>query len=105
MELHTFSSLNKDFLGEYAGAMDEADEAIVFIDNKIFYQKRLEPYSESIVKQSFDNTKLIFFNNFEKLERFLNNINFKGKNLLLMSSGNFGGIDLNKLKETILSEG
>ena len=103
MELHTFSSLNKDFLREYAGAMDEADDAIVFIDNKTFYQKRLKPYSESIVKQSFDNINLIFFNNFEILERFLNNINLKDKNLLLMSSGNFGGIDLNKLKETILS--
>lgn len=102
VELHTFSSLNEDFLNEYSGSMDEADEAIVFVDSKTFYQKGIKPYGETIVKQSFANEKLKFFNNLEILEKFLIKINFKGKNLLLMSSGNFGGINLDKLKETIM---
>ena len=103
MELHTFSSLNKNFLNEYKGCMDAADEAIVFIDEHTFSQKRIEPYDKNIVKEAFGNDKLKFFNNPEILVRFLSDINYKGKNLLLMSSGNFGGIDLSKLAESALT--
>ena len=102
IELHTFSSLNKEFLDQYSGTMDAADEAIVFIDDKIFLQKKLEPYDEFVVKQAFDNIRVNFFNNVEILERFLSSINYKGKNLLLMSSGNFGGMDLNTLTDLVL---
>jgi UDP-N-acetylmuramate: L-alanyl-gamma-D-glutamyl-meso-diaminopimelate ligase len=99
MELHTFSSLNKDFLDEYKGCMDEADAPIVFINRRTFEQKGLEPYDENRVKIAFNNVKLKFFNNSEILVEFLSYINYKGKNLLLMSSGDFGGINLNKLAE------
>jgi UDP-N-acetylmuramate: L-alanyl-gamma-D-glutamyl-meso-diaminopimelate ligase len=102
IELHTFSSLNREFLEQYSGTMDAADEAIVYIDNKIFLQKQLEPYDQFIVKQAFDNNKVNFFNNVEILEGFLSSINYKGKNLLLMSSGNFGGMDLNTLSGIVL---
>ncbi len=97
IELHTFSSLNKDFLEEYAGTMNDANEAIVFIDETIFLQKRLELYDEKVVKHAFANTRVKFFNNIEILEVFLSYINYKSKNLLLMSSGNFAGLDLIKL--------
>ncbi|HYK76693.1 MAG TPA: Mur ligase family protein [Daejeonella sp.] len=103
IELHTFSSLNKNFLEEYAGTMEEADDAIVFIDKTIFLQKRLEPYEESFVKKAFADENVKFFNNVEILERFLSYLNYKGKNLLLMSSGNFGGMDLKKLAELALN--
>lgn len=102
-ELHTFSSLNKDFLTEYFGTLDHADEAIVFIDEKTFTQKRIEPYGEDVVKKAFGNNELKFFNRAEILEGFLSSINYKGKNLLLMSSGNFGGMDLIQLKDKILN--
>ena len=103
IELHTFSSLNKDFLKEYEGSMNIADEAIVFIDQHTFSQKRIEPYDETAVKNAFGNEKLKFFNNPDIMVGFLQDINYKGKNLLLMSSGNFGGIDLNKLAKHVLS--
>ena len=102
MELHTFSSLDKDFLKQYKGSMDITDEAIVFIDKHTFSQKRIEPYGEEEVKIAFGNEKLKFFNNPEILVRFLFGINYKGKNLLLMSSGNFAGIDLNELTINVL---
>lgn len=104
IELHSFSSLNKDFLNEYSGTMNNADEPIVFIDEHTFKLKNMEPYDANVVKASFGNTKLKFFNNAEILEGFLSYINYKGKNLLLMSSGNFGGIDLIKLSSKILDE-
>jgi UDP-N-acetylmuramate: L-alanyl-gamma-D-glutamyl-meso-diaminopimelate ligase len=103
IELHTFSSLNQDFLNEYSGCMDLADDPIVFIDKHTFQQKKMVEYQESVVIEAFGNKKLKFFNNPEILEGFLSYINYKGKNLLLMSSGNFGGLDLNRIAEKALS--
>jgi len=101
IELHTFSSLNKEFLGEYAGTMDEADEAIVFIDNKTFEQKKMEPYPAEIVEGAFARN-IIFFNQPTALKTYLDSIEMLNTNLLMMSSGNFGGIDLIELKNKIL---
>jgi UDP-N-acetylmuramate: L-alanyl-gamma-D-glutamyl-meso-diaminopimelate ligase len=102
IELHTFSSLNKDFLSEYAGTMDEADTAIVFIDKKTFEQKMMEPYPAEVVKSAFSKNDLTFFNDPQLLLKVLERINMTNTNLLMMSSGNFGGIDIIDLKNKIL---
>lgn len=94
MELHTFSSLNKEFLKEYANTMNDADLAIVFIDEKTFQQKQMKPLNEKDVKTSFNNPNVLFFKDPFALESYLKSLNFKDTNLLLMSSGNFGGINL-----------
>ena len=103
IELHTFSSLNREFLGEYSGSMDKSDVPVVFINRRTFEQKKMEPYDENIVKQAFGNDKLNFFNEPESLVEFLSSINYNSKNLLLMSSGDFGGLDLNKIAEKALT--
>jgi len=97
IELHTFSSLNKDFLVQYAHTMEGADSAIVYIDEKTFQHKKLEPFSKNDVQIAFKSVDLHFFNNVMSLENYIQSINFYRKNLLLMSSGNFGGLDLMKL--------
>jgi UDP-N-acetylmuramate: L-alanyl-gamma-D-glutamyl-meso-diaminopimelate ligase len=102
IELHTFSSLNKDFLAQYAGTMDDADIAIVFIDKKTFEQKKMEPYPAETVKTAFLKDDLTFFNDPKLLLTELQQINLSNANLLMMSSGNFGGIDLIDLKNKIL---
>jgi UDP-N-acetylmuramate: L-alanyl-gamma-D-glutamyl-meso-diaminopimelate ligase len=102
MELHTFSSLNREFLNEYRGSIDKADIPIVFTDIHNFAQKKVEPYSENVVKQAFGNNELNFFNKTEILVEFLSSINYKGKNLLVMSSGDFCGLNLKDLSDTIL---
>jgi len=102
IELHTFSSLNEQFLDQYSGAMDEADTAIVFIDKKTFEQKKMSPYGAETVKKAFAKDDLLFFNDPGELLKYLENITMKEKNLLMMSSGNFGGIDLNSLSVKIL---
>lgn len=99
IELHTFSSLNKEFLGEYAHAMDGADTAIVFIDKKTFEQKKMEPYPPETVKDAFLRADLMFYNDPSELEKYLENIQLDNTNLLMMSSGNFGGIDLQALSK------
>ena len=102
IELHTFSSLNKDFLNEYAGTMDKADKAIVFIDRKTFEQKKTEPYPAEAVKSAFANVNLLFFNEPAELLKYINALNITNSNLLMMSSGNFGGINLVELKNNLL---
>ncbi|MBD3748838.1 MAG: peptidoglycan synthetase [Sphingobacteriales bacterium] len=104
MELHTFSSLNEDFLLEYADTMNGADFAVVFIDEKTFIQKKMKPFSETKVIQAFKNDKLKFFNQPEKIKSYLLTFKFDNVNLLMMSSGNFGGIDLMMLKKLLLHE-
>lgn len=97
IELHTFSSLNKTFLAEYKNTMDDADVKIVYIDEKTFKQKKMEPLNESDVQTSFNDESILFFSEAEQLETYLRSLNFKDTNLLLMSSGIFGGMDLVKL--------
>jgi UDP-N-acetylmuramate: L-alanyl-gamma-D-glutamyl-meso-diaminopimelate ligase len=102
IELHTFSSLNKDFLSQYAGAMDEADTAIVFIANKTFEHKKMEPYPAEVVKKAFAREDLLVFNEPAELQHYIEEFKLVNTNLLMMSSGNFGGIDLPELVKKIL---
>jgi UDP-N-acetylmuramate: L-alanyl-gamma-D-glutamyl-meso-diaminopimelate ligase len=104
MELHTFSSLNKEFLSEYAGCMNEAATAVVFIDAQTFVQKKLEPYDETAVKGAFGRDDLLFYDNSGVITDFLIKQSLADKNVLLMSSGNFGGINLNDLSNKLLNK-
>ena len=102
MELHTFSSLNKAFLSQYANAMDKADIPIVYYNPKTLEHKKLVPISIKEVKQAFANDDLIVFTDTDELQKFLLRQNWQNMNLLLMSSGNFGGMDYNALSKKIL---
>ncbi|WP_316820648.1 UDP-N-acetylmuramate--L-alanine ligase [Pedobacter gandavensis] len=97
IELHTFSSLNKEFLAQYADTMKQADCSIVYIDEETFKHKKIIPFSKLDVQNAFNSNELQFFNNSEELNDYLLSMNFNRKNLLLMSSGNFAGLDLMKL--------
>ena len=77
--------------------MCNADVAIVYIDEKTFVHKKMQPFTKEEVQMAFNDDKLQFFNDFTLLESYLRSINFYRTNLLLMSSGNFGGLDLTKL--------
>lgn len=102
MELHTFSSLNPEFLKQYIGTMDLADEAIVFIDEHTFSQKNMEPYKLSMVKEAFAKNDLLYYDHAQLLFDHLKQLNYKDTNLLLMSSGTFSGADLTAFAESIL---
>lgn len=103
MELHTFSSLNKAFLSQYAGAMDKADIPIVYFNPNTLKHKKLPPISAEEVKNAFANDDLVVFTNTVLLQEYLLNQQWKKMNLLLMSSGNFGGMDYQALADVIIS--
>ena len=102
MELHTFSSLNENFLNEYKGSMDKADEAIVYFNPHTVEQKRLKPVSDDQVKSSFGNSRLLVFTDSKKLCRHLVEMNPRNTVLLMMSSGTFDGMNLDELAQTII---
>lgn len=102
LELHTFSSLNTEFLEQYKGAMDNADVSVVYYSPKAIAHKKLDPISEEQVRAAFDKGDLIILTDSESIQEFLKEKSWSNKNLLLMSSGNFDGIDLNSFGKSLL---
>ena len=101
LELHTFSSLDADFIANYKNTMLKADVSIVYIDPKAATHKKLRLFSEGEIKKAFNNPNLLFFTNSETLEKHLLSLDWQDNNLLLMSSGNFGGMDLTALSQKV----
>lgn len=104
MELHTFSSLNADFLPQYRHSMDEADEAIVFFNPEVVKHKRLSPITIEDVKKGFDNKSIKVFTDNRDLLTLLTNEEYSNSVLLVMTSGNFSGINIQKLAEQLLTK-
>jgi UDP-N-acetylmuramate: L-alanyl-gamma-D-glutamyl-meso-diaminopimelate ligase len=102
MELHTFSSLNKSFLSEYKGSMDAPDVAIVYYSKKAIAHKKLEDVSVNQVYDAFARKDLMIFTDSEKLLEFLRSLDGNDQNLLMMSSGNFDGVDFNDLADKLI---
>ena len=101
LELHTYSSLNAEFLQEYKGALDRADKAVVFYSPHAVKIKRLEEVTESQIGEAFQRDDLIIYTNPDEFKKFLFSQNFDDKAILLMSSGNYGGLDFESLKKLI----
>ena len=99
LELHTYSSLNAEFLKQYQGALSSADEAVVFYSPEAVAIKQLDAVSEEQIKTAFNQSNLKVYTNPTAFKEYLFSQQFDNKTLLLMSSGNYGGLDLETLKE------
>lgn len=102
MELHTFSSLNADFLGEYNGAMASADRAIVYFNPDTIKHKKLQEITVEDVKNAFGGDNLQVYTDSADITTLLRNTEWKDRNLLLMTSGNFNGINLDDFGKSLL---
>ncbi|WP_233900083.1 UDP-N-acetylmuramate--L-alanine ligase [Tenacibaculum piscium] len=101
LELHTYSSLNAEFLKEYKGALAKADKAVVFYSPDAVKIKQLEAVTEQQIATAFERDDLIIYTNPTDFKEFLFNQNLENTALLLMSSGNYGGLDFEAVKELI----
>jgi UDP-N-acetylmuramate: L-alanyl-gamma-D-glutamyl-meso-diaminopimelate ligase len=101
LELHTYSSLNAEFLKEYEGALDAADVAVVFYSPDAVKIKQLEEVTYDQIAQSFKRNDLIIYTNPTEFKDFLFSTNFDNSALLLMSSGNYGGLDFEEVKKLV----
>jgi UDP-N-acetylmuramate: L-alanyl-gamma-D-glutamyl-meso-diaminopimelate ligase len=100
MELHTFSSLKKEFLPHYKDAMKMADEAVVYYSPEVVKHKKLEPISKELVAEGFGGN-VIVMNETEEVLQFIRSKKWNNSVLLMMSSGNFDGINYEALGEEL----
>lgn len=103
MELHTFSSLKKEFLPQYDGAMKAADEALVYFSPEVVAHKKLDPITKEQVASGFGGDVRVVNETNDVLD-FIHSFDWNNKVLLMMSSGNFDGIDYEALGETIVAD-
>ncbi|WP_412477114.1 UDP-N-acetylmuramate--L-alanine ligase [Flavobacterium sp. TBRC 19031] len=102
LELHTYSSLNAEFLKEYEGALNAADVAVVFYSPDAVKIKQLEEVTYDQIAQSFKRNDLIIYTNPTAFKDFLFHYDLNNSALLLMSSGNYGGLNFDEVKKLIL---
>lgn len=98
LELHTYSSLNAGFLEEYQGALEAADEAIVFYSPDAVKIKGLDEVTAEQIFQSFQRQDIQIFTDARSFQNYLFAQDFENSTLLLMSSGNYGGLDFERVK-------
>ena len=101
LELHTYSSLNPEFLTQYKGALDAADVAVVFYSPHAVEIKKLKAISQQQIADAFQRDDLIIYTNPTAFKDFLFSQQFNDTSLLLMSSGDYGGLDFDELKNLI----
>ena len=102
VELHTYSSLNKAFLGQYKDCLDAADEAIVYFNAHTLKAKNLEPITVVDVVSAFDKSGLKVFTDSTELNSYLNQQRNSAEVFLLMSSGTFDGLDMDTLTSKLI---
>tara|TARA_B100000768_G_scaffold35439_1_gene34031 strand:+ start:976 stop:2328 length:1353 start_codon:yes stop_codon:yes gene_type:complete len=101
LELHTYSSLNAEFLGEYKGALDKADKAVVFYSPHAVKIKQLDEVTTAQIGAAFGREDLMMFTNPTEFKAFLLNQNLEQTAVVLMSSGNYGGLDFEEVKSLV----
>jgi len=101
VELHTFSSLNKKYIPQYKDTLKSADVAIVFYDPDKAKAKHPDPITPDDVRKAFSNPQLQVFEDPASLREYLTGLSWKDQNLLMMSSGTFGGLDLADLAKQV----
>jgi UDP-N-acetylmuramate-alanine ligase len=94
LELHTYSSLSRDFLAHYRGSMNEADYALVYFNPHTIALKRLPPVTADQVREGFGRGDLEVYSDSRMLHARLNDITADNCVVLMMSSGDFDGLDL-----------
>lgn len=102
MELHTFSSLTSEFLLQYKGAMDMADLPIVYFNPKTIEHKGLKEITKEQVFSAFDREDIIICNKSSEVIDYIRTIKWENTNLLMMSSGNFDGINFDELANQLI---
>lgn len=97
LELHTFSSLNIEFMQQYAHSMDPATQAVVYFNPQVLAHKKLPALEVAAVKAAFANEGIEVIQDSTKLAEYLLNAQANFDIILLMSSGNFDGINWTKV--------
>ncbi|WP_298302267.1 Mur ligase family protein [Hydrotalea sp.] len=101
-ELHTYSSLSTTFFKEYKGVFNMADSCAVFYAEHALAIKKMPPINEVLLKQCIAQPGLSVFHTKADLQNWILQQPKEYTNILLMSSGNFDGLDINELKNNFI---
>ena len=101
MELHTFSSLKKDFLPQYNMCMSAADSAFVYFNPHTIEHKKLEMINAHEVKDAFGGGVEVF-TDAGQLFKMISEMNLSNVTLLIMTSGNFSGKDIKTFAKSLI---
>lgn len=104
VELHTFSSLNKAFLPQYKGALDNVNTAVVFFSPHTLAMKKMPPLSAEDIRKNFGRKDIEVIHQADELKEVLLERQTPLTHFLMMSSGTFGGTNLSQLAELLFSE-
>jgi UDP-N-acetylmuramate: L-alanyl-gamma-D-glutamyl-meso-diaminopimelate ligase len=104
LELHTYSSLNSEFLPQYRGTLDKASEAFIYFNPHSLELKKLTPLSKKEVREAFGNDKARVFDSVSELFSEILKLRLKNAVYLFLSSGDFDGGDIIKLADELLSD-
>ena len=99
LELHTYSSLNPEFLNQYKGTLAAADISVVFYSPRAVKIKKLQAISQQQIMDAFQSEDLVVYTDPSEFKDFLFSQKFSNTSLLLMSSGNYGGLNFDELKQ------
>jgi len=102
LELHTFSSLDPEFINQYAHTLDQGDETIVFYDQEALKIKNKKPIEKTHIQKAFQQTDLHVYNDAAQLMDLLLQKEYHNEVLVMMSSGSFGGLDWEILQKHIV---
>ncbi|MBT4916564.1 MAG: peptidoglycan synthetase [Formosa sp.] len=101
LELHTYSSLDSEFLNQYKGSLDAADQAVVFYSPDSVKIKKLKSVSKDQIELAFKRNDLIIYTNADDFKEFITSLDYVNKTVVLMSSGSYGGLDFDIIKELV----
>lgn len=101
-ELHTFSSLNKEFLKQYAEKFKYVDKLFVYFDKHAMEVKKMPVLSKEYIRESIGHKNMIVHDEITILKEELLKEEWLKKNLIMMSSGNFNGLSIETLADEIL---
>jgi UDP-N-acetylmuramate: L-alanyl-gamma-D-glutamyl-meso-diaminopimelate ligase len=104
MELHTFSSLSQHFLPHFAHTMDKADYPVVYFNPHAIAHKKLVPITKQQVKEGFANEQLLVFDDSLEMQDYLRSLEWNNKNLLMMSSGNYDGLNIKEFSTQLMNK-
>ncbi len=102
-ELHTYSSLNKEFLPQYKDSFRAADRAIIYYNPENLKKKGMSPLEKEEIQEAFDHDQLTVITQKDALREHLLGISWHNKTLLMMSSGSFDQLNLKDLFQDIVS--
>jgi len=101
LELHTYSSLNAEFLKEYKGALKYADKAVVFYSPHAVKIKQLDEVTSDQIAEAFEREDVMIYTKPSEFQKFLFSENLENSAVLLMSSGNYGGLDFDEVSRLV----